>query len=85
VIDITFKGIDERQGITHASGTIGGYWTFTHGGLKEVIHKVRCVYSWVASYESLWRVSIPSGCPSGNGLKVLDLIKRRLTEDYKGG
>jgi hypothetical protein len=31
-IDILFKGVDERQGTTHANGTIGGYWTFAQEG-----------------------------------------------------
>ncbi|MCK5606530.1 hypothetical protein KAR91_31800 [Candidatus Pacearchaeota archaeon] len=108
-VDILFKGIDERQGITHASGTIGGFWVFIRTDLrKEVcpdcrglfgiekgwqgcacegksVHRIRCVYSWVASYESLWRVSIPAGCDSGNGLKILDLVRKRLMEVYPEG
>ena len=84
-VDILFKGIDERQGITHASGTIGGFWVFTHGGMKEVVHRIRCVYSWFASYELSWRVSIPQGCDSGNGLKIIALARERLTEVYPEG
>ncbi len=35
MIDILFKGIDERQNQTHANGTIGGSWTFAHGEGKK--------------------------------------------------
>lgn len=85
MIDILFKGIDERQSIAHASGTIGGFWTFTHGGMKEGIYKIRCIYSWVASFEPSWRVSIPAGCDSGNGLKIIGLVRKRLAENYPEG
>jgi hypothetical protein len=84
-IDITFKGLDTRQGVTHANGTIGGYWTFAHGGMKEVILKVKCLYYWFASYSDGWKVTIPAGCPSDNGIEIMAMVQERLTEVYGEG
>lgn len=85
MIDILFKGIDTRQGVTHAHGTIGGYWTFAVGGMKEVVLKVKCIHHWFASYDTVWKPTIPAGCPSDNGEQVIGLIRERLNEVYGEG
>lgn len=79
------KLIDNRQGVIHTSGDIGGYWTFAVGGMKEVIYKIKCIHYWVASFDGIWKPTIPAGCPSDNGEQVMGLIKKRLTEVYKEG
>jgi hypothetical protein len=85
VIDITVKTVDDRQNVIHANGTIGGYWTFAVGGMKEVILKVKCLYYWTASYSLGWKVTIPAGCDSGNGIEVMKMIQERLSEVYGEG
>lgn len=85
MIDIDLKTLDERQGIIHAQGTIGGYWTFAHGGMKEVILKVKCLYLWFASYSDGWKVTIPGGVDSGNGIEIMGRVQKRLMEIYGEG
>ena len=97
MIDIIFKGIDDRQNVTHASGTIGGRWIF-RDEYTEILHqepiipitltslcKNHITHKWVASYSLGWKVTIPAGCGSGNGLKLMSLVKERLTEVYGEG
>lgn len=95
--DILYKGIDERQSVTHAKGTIGGRWVFGQG-TKEIPHKeitglttitslfkAHIVHRWVASYSLGWKVTIPAGCDSGNGEQVMALVKEELIRIYPEG
>ena len=82
MIDITMKMLDERQGVIHAQGSIGGYWTFATGNMKEVILKVKCLYYFVASFDSGWKVTIPAGCASRNGIELMQMVQKRLSEIY---
>jgi hypothetical protein len=85
MITIDLKALDERQGVIHARGSIGGYWTFAVGGMKEVIYKIKCLHYWVASFDGIWKPTIPAGCDSGNGVEITVLVKERLTEVYGEG
>jgi hypothetical protein len=91
VIDILFKGIDTRQSVTHANGTIGGYWTFEiepgEFKLKDATSSIsiRVIHRWFASYSDGWKVTIPAGCPSDNGIEIMKRVQERLSEVYGEG
>ncbi len=88
MIDILFKGIDERQNQIHANGTIGGDWIFAVGPIEfewkdaTSVISISTVHKWFASYTLGWKVTIPAGCDSGNAVKVMGLVKERLAEVY---
>lgn len=87
MIDILFKGIYEPQDSSYASGTIGGYWTFAHGGMKEVIYRVLCLHKWVASFDGWWRTTFPGGLnrDGEDAIKVMGMVNERLNEVYPEG
>ena len=87
MIDILFKGVDEGQNLTHASGTIGGYWIFAHGGMKEVIYRVPCLYKWFASFAGRWSATFPGGLDRDgeDAIMVMERVNAKLMEAYPEG
>ena len=88
MIHIDLKTTDERQGIVHASGTIGGHWMFRREGKELLSTRLELKttrHRFVASFDTVWKSTIPAGCPSDNGGRVMKLIKERLIEVYGEG
>lgn len=74
-----------RIGVIHAKGTIGGRWIFRHG-IKELF-SIHIIYKWVASLDSWWRTTFPSGLDRNgeDSIKVMEMVNARLKEAYPEG
>ena len=85
MITIDLKTTDERQGITHARGTIGGSWIFRHG-IQELF-TVPALHHWVASWGGWWRATFPGGLnrDGGDAILVMEMVNVRLNEAYPEG